>query len=194
MQFVREPSEQEIRAFLLRQGGERFSYSQVGASRDGTPIGYDLDHNRALLGMGEAAFGKACAALRRWEMFPKHWTRIEPPGAPIRDGTVVAVLAHVFGLWWLNACRIVYVIDETAPARRFGFAYGTLPGHVERGEERFSVEYHASGEVWYDLRAFSRPRYWPVRLAYPLARRLQRRFIAESLAAMRKAVAGPDAA
>jgi len=48
----------------------------------------------------------------------------------------------------------VYVIDETVPVRRFGFAYGTLPAHVEQGEERFSVELHADGAVWYDLRAF----------------------------------------
>jgi uncharacterized protein (UPF0548 family) len=33
-------------------------------------------------------------------------------------------------------CRIVYVIDE--PDRR-GFAYGTLPGHPERGEEAFII-------------------------------------------------------
>jgi uncharacterized protein (UPF0548 family) len=97
--------------------------------------------------------------------------------------------AHALGLWWLNACRIVYVIDEAAPVRRFGFAYGTLPAHVEEGEERFSIEQLADGSVWYDLRAFSRPRYWPVRLAKPVARRLQRRFVRESQAAMQRAVA-----
>jgi uncharacterized protein (UPF0548 family) len=96
--------------------------------------------------------------------------------------------AHALGLWWLNACCIVYVIDETEPVRSFGFAYGTLAAHVERGEERFSVELHADGAVWYDLRAFSRPRYWPVRLTKPLARCLQRRFVRDSQAAMQQAV------
>src|SRR5262249_42824659 len=107
----------------------------------------------------------------------------------IQEGNVVAMLARVFCVWWLNACRIVYVFDESEPVRRFGFAYGTLPGHVERGEERFSVEWLADDTVWYDLRAFSRPRYWLTRLGYPLARRVQRRFARDSLAAMREAIA-----
>jgi uncharacterized protein (UPF0548 family) len=190
MWYFRKPSEQRIRDFLARQEREPFSYPEVGASREGTPAGYDLDHNRVLLGTGQAVFEAASAALRRWEMFPGPWTRIEPAGAPIKEGTVVAMLARVFCLWWLNACRIVYVLDEREPVRRFGFAYGTLPGHVECGEERFSIEWHADDTVWYDLRAFSRPRYWMVRLAYPLARRLQRRFVRESQAAMQRIAIG----
>jgi hypothetical protein len=35
----------------------------------------------------------------------------------------------VFGVWTLNTCRIVYVVDE---ATRFGFAYGTLPDGCNR--------------------------------------------------------------
>ncbi|MBI3887105.1 MAG: DUF1990 family protein, partial [Opitutae bacterium] len=56
--------------------------------------------------------------------------------------------------------------------------------------ERFTVEWRADDTVWYDLRAFSRPRYWPVRLAKPLARRLQRRFVADSKLAMQRAAGG----
>jgi uncharacterized protein (UPF0548 family) len=120
-------------------------------------------------------------------MFPRPWTEIVPRGAPIREGQTVALLARAFGLWWLNAARIVYVLDAAGPPRRFGFAYGTLSDHVERGEERFSVEWHPDCRVWYDLFAFSRPRHPLARLAYPLARRMQRRFQAESKAAMRRA-------
>ncbi|MEO7798036.1 MAG: DUF1990 domain-containing protein, partial [Opitutaceae bacterium] len=88
----------------------------------------------------------------------------------------------------LSGCRVVYVLDEAGPVRRYGFAYGTLEAHVEQGEERFSVELHGDGGVWYDLRAFSRPRFWPVRLAKPLARRLQRRFVRDSQSSMQHAV------
>ena len=56
----------------------------------------------------------------------------------------------------VNACRVVYVVDEEEPIQRYGFAYGTLPDHAETGEERFLVEWNrASGEVWYDILAFS---------------------------------------
>lgn len=185
----RAPTDAEVRTFIAAQGDATWSYAEPGASSGNPPPGYTLDHNRARLGEGIAVFEAACAALRAWRMFPTPWTRITPADAPIRDGQTLAMQAHALGIWWLSACRIVYVLDESAPVRRFGFAYGTLPAHVEQGEERFSVELHADGSVWYDLRAFSRPHYWPVRLAKPLARRLQMRFVRESMAAMRQAVA-----
>ena len=75
--------------------------------------------------------------------------------------------------------------------RRFGFAYGTLPDHVECGEERFMIEWLADDSVWYDILAFSRPRHPLVRLSSPLARMLQKRFARESLLRM-KAVVDTD--
>jgi uncharacterized protein (UPF0548 family) len=97
----------------------------------------------------------------------------------------------------MNACRIVYVLDDSPAAgtdvRRAGFAYGTLPEHGVIGEERFVVEWDpADDAVWYDLYAFSRPRSLLARVGSPLARRLQRRFARDSQAAMAAAVgAGP---
>jgi len=111
-----------------------------------------------------------------------------PPG-PLEVGQVVAVLGRAIGLWWLNACRIVYVVRETEPIRRFGFAYGTLPAHAESGEERFLIEWDpATNEVWYDILAFSRPQLLATRLGYPVVRRAQRRFARESAARMQRAV------
>lgn len=203
---VHPPDARRIERFLAAQRDANFSYQEIGGSEDGAPAGYNLDHNRVQLGSGAADFEAACAVLRAWRMFPAPWTRIAPTAAPIAVGQVIAMQANALGLWWLNACRIVYVIDEKtsasgsssargegagagpAVARRFGFAYGTLEAHVEQGEERFSVEQLADGSVWYDLRAFSRPRFWPVRLAKPVARALQRRFVRESLAAMQRDV------
>lgn len=187
--FVRPPSAEYVAAFLERQRNSELSYAEVGESAAGAPSGYNLDHNRIAIGKGERDWDAACSALREWRMFPAPWTKISPGCAPIQEGQVVAMQAHALGFCWLNACRIVYVLDEEREAvRRFGFAYGTLEAHVEQGEERFSVELHRDGRVWYDLRAFSRPRFWPVRLAKPLARRLQRRFVRESQLAMQRAV------
>jgi uncharacterized protein (UPF0548 family) len=97
------------------------------------------------------------------------------------------------GVWWLNACRIVYAVDEAGPISKFGFAYGTLPGHVESGEERFLVEWDRGDDaVWYDILAFSRPHHVLTRLGYPVVRRLQRRFGRDSAAAMLRAVGSAD--
>ena len=193
MFLLGEPSEARISAFLRAQRDLSFSYSEVGATREGgRPLaGYAVDHNRVRLGRGEVAFDRAVAALRAWRMFDVGWIRVFPPGAPIEVGTTVAVLARHLGFRSLNACRVVYVIDEDGgDVRRRGFAYGTLPDHGERGEERFTVEWHrGDGSVHYDIYAFSRPNLLLSKVGRPLARRLQRRFARDSMRAMVRAVA-----
>tara|TARA_B100001123_G_scaffold28118_1_gene29971 strand:- start:1180 stop:1584 length:405 start_codon:yes stop_codon:yes gene_type:complete len=121
-------------------------------------------------------------------MFDVGWASVVPEPDPPGEGQTVAILFEILGCWWLNACRVVYLIDEDGPPRRFGFAYGTLPDHVERGEERFLVEQDSDGVTWYDLSAFSRPRHLLAKIGYPVARMMQRRFARGSLAAMKRAV------
>ncbi|MGD2114462.1 MAG: DUF1990 domain-containing protein [Acidobacteriota bacterium] len=200
MWTLSQPSDERIRGFLEEQEGEPFTYPEAGLTRGlpgaGPPAGYDFDHEHVRIGRGRDAWEAACAAVRRWEMFPSPLTRVAYPSGdppPVTEGTTVAMIVRAFGVWWVNACRIVYVIDERRAGegltKRFGFAYGTLPGHVERGEECFLVEWCQDDSVRYDLLAFSRPRARIVRLGYPFARALQARFRRESLAAMRRAVA-----
>lgn len=191
MILFHDPTTRDVEAFLETQSGSRFSYAEVGATRKGAPPYYKIDHNRVRLGTGEEAFKIAVAAMRQWKMFDLGWVRIAWPGAPIREGTTVAVVARTAGFWSLNAARIVYTLDESdIRMRRFGFAYGTLRDHAEMGEERFSVELHrADGSVWYDLYAFSRPRLWLAQIGYPLTRVYQRRFAQDSKAVMARTVA-----
>jgi uncharacterized protein (UPF0548 family) len=68
-------------------------------------------------------------------------------------------------------CRLVYVIDEP---RQDGFAYGTLTGHPEQGEESFVITPTAAGDVRFDVTAFSRPSETLAKLASPAARVIQR--------------------
>jgi uncharacterized protein (UPF0548 family) len=187
-----EPSPQRISRFLDAQRGAPFSYDEVGATREGakTPTGYAVDHNRARLGRGRDTFEKAVAALYSWKMFDVGWARLLPVDAPVEVGTTVAVLARHYGFHSLNPCRISYTIeeDEDGLVRR-GFAYGTLPEHGERGEERFTVEWRREDDsVFYDLYAFSRPNYLIAKLGNPLSRRLQCRFARDSLQAMDRAI------
>jgi uncharacterized protein (UPF0548 family) len=189
MLSLRKPSAGRLREFLAAQSKLDLTYPAVGATAAVTPAGYVVDRTRIKVGEGAGTFAAAKAALERWEHFRLGWVETWPPDTPILAGQVVAVIARLFGLWWLNTCRIVYVVDEQGPVRRFGFAYGTLPEHAESGEERFTVEWHeADDAVWYDIVAFSRPQQLLARLGYPLARRLQKRFARDSAAAMRRAV------
>lgn len=190
MLALRKPSAHQVQHFLDRQAKLDFSYAAVGATASMPPAGYAVDHTRAKLGEGESVFVSAKAALSRWEQFRLGWAGAWPEDTPIQKGQVVAVVARILGLWWLNACRIVYVVDENGPLARFGFAYGTLPGHAGTGEERFLVEWNrADGSVWYDILAFSRPNRFLTRLAYRYMRRMQKRFGPASAAVMVRAVA-----
>lgn len=177
------PSAARLEEYLHRQASESLSYSEHGGTRYGFLSAYDNDEYAVRLGRGEAVWKKAKRALRNWKQFPEGWTRIYPEFIPLQRGEQIVIIIRLLGLWWINSTRIVYTIDQP---NRFGFAYGTLPGHVEQGEELFVVEYHQNGEVYYRIRAFSKPGHWLVQLVYPLARWLQRRFSRQSLQRMQE--------
>jgi uncharacterized protein (UPF0548 family) len=187
MFLLRKPSEETIRNFIVSQRDLPFSYGNIGATRTTPPAGFIIDHNRIRLGEGRKIYDRAIAALRSWQHFEFDWASVVPRQSPIEAGTTVAVEARTFGFWSLNACRIVYTTNEDGLTKRFGFAYGTLPDHAERGEERFMIECLEDDSVWYDIYAFSRPQKAVVKLGLPLARMLQKRFSRDSLAAMSKA-------
>lgn len=188
MVSLRRPSNDRIRAFLASQAKLRFSYTAVGATCHEPPAGYVVDHTRVRLGQGEEVFARAKDVLERWGQFDLGWVEAWSPETPIQTGEVVAIMSRQFGLWWLSACRIVSVTNEEEPVCRFGFAYGTLPDHAGTGEERFLLEWdRASGEVWYDILAFSHPQWLVARCGYPYMRWLQKRFGRESAAAMVRA-------
>jgi len=219
----RRPTDDDVRKLLARQAGKPWSYDCVEVTRANEPQpqrGWQIDHHRVLLGHGEETFKAACAAIRDWQMFPPEMTRVywldekgsgvfggtdrsmmegiippktpDPLAPPQQPGDVVAVLyrARPFFLWMLFPARVVYRVDEP---RRYGFAYGTLPDHPERGEERFLVEWNqADDSVWYDLLAVSRPGHWLARVGYPYARYEQAKFRRLSGAAMQRAVWGRE--
>jgi uncharacterized protein (UPF0548 family) len=188
MWSVRRPTESKLREFIARESALPFSYPNVGGTQRGeVPAGFASDLNRVELGRGEEIFQRACDSLKAWKHFETGWTRIVPEGAPVQTGQTIGLVIRALGVWWWNSARIVYTIDEP---KRFAFAYGTLPGHVERGEEQFAVEISNDGTVWYTIRAFSRPRILAARMANPLARMLQRQFVRDSKWAMRVAVGG----
>jgi uncharacterized protein (UPF0548 family) len=188
MLCLAKPGRGSIEAFIAAQRDKEFSYAEVGASRRGAPSGYTVDHNRIELGRGADAFERAKGAVRRWKMFDMDWVESCWADTAIEAGACVAVVISLVGLWSVNACRIVYVVEEHGAVERFGFAYGTLAEHGAIGEERFTVEFNRDDQtVWYDVYALSRPRAL-ARLAYPFTRALQRRFARDSKAAMRRAM------
>lgn len=107
-----------------------------------------------------------------WDMHRRAGLQVEGAAPRVVAGGE-AVVSLVLGPWPIAApVRVVDVVDELTVQ---GFAYGTLPGHPESGEERFLVHRDADDNVRATIRAFSRPARWFSRLGLPLARLLQDR-------------------
>ena len=179
--FPQEPAAETVGRFIDAQSTLELTYDAVGATSRKLPTGYVVDHTRISLGSGEELFTAARLALENWQQLELGWLSARPRERPIEPGEVVAIVARSLGVWWMNACRIVYVIDEPT---RFGFAYGTLPGHAGSGEERFLVELDDEGSVNYEILAFSRPQHPLSYLGYPHMRGVQKRFGRQSAARM----------
>lgn len=148
------------------------------------PFGFVHDHSRSCIGNGEPAFETAKQAFQKWAMFNHGWTRVANPTATIQIGQIIAMEAHTLGLWTLNMSRIMETVNT---ATRFGFLYATTPMHVERGSERFLLEFDPiTGDVHYVLEAISRPRHVLACLGWPLSRHFQHQFVRASHKRMKK--------
>jgi uncharacterized protein (UPF0548 family) len=163
---------------LTRLADEPFTYTDIGATGGPLPDGYHHVNESARIGTGRGRFEQAAARVMRWGMLRGAGARVTPSTEVARVGSVVVV-----GLGPVRApCRVVYVIDEE---NRRGFAYGTLPGHPESGEELFSVRYEpADDAVYADVVAFSRHATWWSRAAGPVTSLLQRVMTTRYLAAV----------
>jgi uncharacterized protein (UPF0548 family) len=116
------PSESAVRRFIAEQADKPFSYAEVGATAAAMPERYAVYRGRDELGRGEACFRRAKVALDDWRQLRLGWLDVFPKGAPLEVGEVVAVGARIAGVWSLNACRIVYAVDELAAVACYGFA------------------------------------------------------------------------
>ena len=162
-----------------------FTYAEVGGTRESTlPAGYDHVDREHVVGAGREQFDRASAAVFRWTAQRGAGLRIQASGPASTPGTVVLMTAGLHRLGLDIPCRVVWVVDE--PDRR-GFAYGTLPGHPESGEESFVVSLRPDGEVVYELRAFSRPGTRLSRLGGPVSGRLQTLALDRYVTAIRRA-------
>ncbi len=182
----RPPKAVNLRRLFDEHRESPFSYPEVGATRGELPSGYDVDQASVCVGRGDDAFQRARTALLGWAQFSLPWVRLSAEGKPA-PGTLAAVTVCVHGLWWTNLTRVIYLEDDVD---RFAFAYGTLPRHAERGEERFEVKIdRGTGEVTYSLLAFSKPQHPLARLGKFWVRRFQARFREGSCDAVRQATA-----
>jgi len=155
----------------------RLTYSEVGATTYETlPDGYrGFERTRQL--PRHTDFDKAVEDLLHWRVHQRAGLNVRASSLAVAPDAVV-----VLGFLGLTApCRVVRIVAE---ADRRGFAYGTLPGHPEQGEEAFVLERGVDGAVRFTVRAFSRPAGLLSTVAGPLGRRVQDAITARYLRAL----------
>ncbi|MDO0925645.1 DUF1990 domain-containing protein [Streptomyces sp. TG1A-8] len=168
-----------------------FTYEPVGATRDDLgfcPPGFHPMFVRTRLGEGPELFRRAAEAVLTWRMHRAVGVGIDAGADRAAPGVDVTVT--LAGL--VKApCRVVWTVTEP---RRAGWAYGTLAGHPECGEEAFVVDRTGDGTVWLTVAAFSRAARWYSRAGGPATRGLQQAHARRCGAALRRLCAEPEGA
>ena len=147
------------------------TYPEVGATAGPLPPGYQHLQASRVVGTGRELFDRCAATVLTWGVQRGAGLAVEP-GGTVEVGSRHRVGLGVGPLRLWAPCEVVYVVDE--PSRQ-GFAYGTLPGHPESGEESFVVTIDEDDVVEFTVTAFSRPARWFSRLGGPATKLLQRR-------------------
>ncbi|TDC21082.1 DUF1990 domain-containing protein [Streptomyces sp. 8K308] len=173
--------------------GERtdFSYPHVGVTAGHSPSpppGFRLLRERIRLGRGPALAAAAGEAVLCWRMHRAAGVALTAGAEVAEPGARVTVAIGLGPLRVGGDCRVVWTVRERD---RVGFAYGTLPGHPECGEESFVVTREPDDAVWLTVTAVSRPAVWYTRLAGPLGRTAQRAQARRYGRALRRLVRGP---
>ncbi|MFF5855223.1 DUF1990 domain-containing protein [Streptomyces sp. NPDC012751] len=166
-----------------------FTYEPVGATRDDLafcPPGFHPMFVRTRIGEGHEVFRRAAEAVLTWEMHRALGVGIDAAADRAAPGADVTVtLAGVVKA----PCRIVWTVEEP---RRAGWAYGTLEGHPECGEEAFVVDRTGDGTVWLTVAAFSRPAKWYAKAGGAATRGLQHAYARRCGTVLRRLSARAD--
>ncbi len=158
---------------LIGAGRATLTYPDRGATaRQPLPAGYHHLRHRTRVGHGQAAFEAAGTAVTTFLAHRASGMTVRSEAAAARPGARVDVGIGLGPLRVTAPCRVIWTAYEPT---RVGFAYGTLDGHPECGEESFLVERDPGGGVWFTVTAFSRPARWYTRLAGPVVPFLQLR-------------------
>jgi uncharacterized protein (UPF0548 family) len=161
------------------------SYLPIGCTRSPQPVpGFWRDETSVQLGRGEALYRAAAERANRAEFYPGSMAELHAPQRPLEAGDTLVVVYRVpiLPLWIVMPTRVIYRFDdaESSPdgtRHQCGFAYGTVTGHPEAGEERFEVSWNEqTDEVWFRILVIARPAWLLAWLGFPFTRREQFRF------------------
>lgn len=167
------------RAYLEAQEAS-LTYAHVGATL-APRRGLNTRRKAIDIGLGTGAFASARDALLEWAPQRAIGARIHPDAQRVAQGATVLLVLGIRGVGILAPDRVVAVIDEPD---RFAYAYGTLPGHPECGEESFDLTVTSDGTVSFAITVDAHASPGLPQLASPIVRLLQDAALNRYLAAV----------
>lgn len=182
------PRQVQLDQLLERARSSVLTYDHIGSTLAGADPRRAVRRRSLVLGHGPQALRSAALGLRRWSCHEGIGATVHPAGAPIEVGSSLLVVLHIGPVTVVVPNRVVTVVDEPT---RFGFAYGTLDGHQERGEESFVAELLGDGTVRGTISVDAQAAMWPARLASPAVLGFQRLAVARYLSVWRSFVGVP---
>jgi uncharacterized protein (UPF0548 family) len=165
----RRPPAHKLGSLLTSQRESQLSYATPGMTQGTPPLGYRVSSAEVDLGEGSDIFDAAVGHLRNWRVHAQSLQTVIAK-SQVTTGTTVILVARIFPIYVTMACRVVYTIDAE---NAWGFAYGTLPHHVEKGEEQFLVS-KVGQRVHFSVTGYSRAGHSLTVVAGPIGKRLQK--------------------
>jgi len=163
--------------------GAELTYREVGATMGDLPAGYRQFTCSLPIGYSHQLFVAAGDAVSQWQVQLRAGLQVSASSPTAVAGAVLLLGLEIGSLRLRAPCRVVYAVDEP---RRHGFAYGTLAGHPESGEEAFMIEHHDDDSVSFRITAFSRPATRLAKIAGPLGAVVQRQITTRYLRSLDK--------
>jgi uncharacterized protein (UPF0548 family) len=155
---------------VARLRGQELTYPAVPRPVAAAPAGYGY-FSKARLLPDAVDFAAAASALFSWQVQARSGLQILTSSLRVELDAVIVMRLGVGSFGLSIPCRVVDVINEPG---RYGFSYGSLPGHPESGEESFLLQRDDSGRASFSVAAFSRPATRLAKLGGPVTPRVQR--------------------
>ena len=168
-----EHNQTVVVTILSRESADRlhaapFTYPDVGRTAGQLPAGYRITKAVRTL-PADTDFEDAARALLSWQVHLRAGFRVAASDPYVTSAAVVRLSLGAGRLALVAPCRVIFVAHD---GNRRGFAYGTLPGHPECGEESFMLD-RGEGTITFTVTAFSRPASLLAKLVGPLGECLQ---------------------
>jgi uncharacterized protein (UPF0548 family) len=162
-----------------RMASAPFTYAEPGMTGGVVPAGFRTVRRSRRLRRRD--FPGAAEDLLAWRVHERAGLAVAASAPRAHPGCLVRLRLGRGPIAIEAPCRVVFTVDEP---ERAGFAYGTLAGHPESGEELFLLFRGLDGGLTFTITAISTPATLLARVGGPFTGWVQAAMTARYLAAI----------